>query len=156
MAAPALKDLVAKPAALRLEKFKGEPLMLRPITVGDELWAEQTHGAEWMSKLAKGDLTVALGLVWQLLEDESRKLFKRQTVTVIDEMGEERERAMGGVALLMFCVAGKSEQVALYAALVDAMGLKVAAEEAASDFPAAVVQASAPAAAPTGLESSTH
>lgn len=116
-----LKDIVPKTASFKL-KGTGLRHQIRPITLADEIWLEQTFVDEEgnMPNIADNMEHLAR-VVYHQLEDKTP--FKSQKVTLIDEDGIETKTEMGGYKLLLSLISGIQEKVDILNAWLATIGI---------------------------------
>lgn len=126
-----LLDIVPKRAELTLGGLPEKTLFLRPKTPADEIWANSTLGADAHAKINTLDPETVARLVFHQLETESQAIFKKQTVKIVNEdTGEELEETIGGWPLMLRCVHGHGDLVAMLRAFNRSVGLTEVHEKA--------------------------
>jgi len=117
-----LMQMKPKESKLKLRALKKE-LTLRPINLADEAWIGETYGAdEIMAIFEEVNLKEISRIVFRLIKDEDKLIFKSKIVTFITEDGEEIEQELGGVELLRNMVSGWEEKMGLVNALMENIG----------------------------------
>jgi len=117
-----LFEMKPKESRLKLKALKKE-LVLNPITLSDEAWLDDAYGAEKVTEIFEQvNIKEISRIVYRLLNNESKSLFKKQMVTFIDENGDSAELELGGVELLRTMISGWEEKLALLNALLENIG----------------------------------
>jgi hypothetical protein len=134
-----LDDVVPEGASFHL-KSVGE-VALRPVDLADEIWMRKTFGPERLRQAFDGfQLDVLARIVFRVMTPESRALFAKRRVTLVNEEGDQAEHEVGGVDLLMACVSGLPEKTAMVRALLRTLGFsrpaleKLAGKEACDEM----------------------
>lgn len=118
-----LVDMKPKQSKLKLKALKQE-LILNPITLADEAWLDEQYGAKVLSEIFTNvNIKEISRIVYRLLDADSKKLFKKQVVELVNEDGESEDIELGGVQLLMTMVIGWEEKLAMVNALLDNIGM---------------------------------
>jgi hypothetical protein len=118
-----LLELRPQESRLKLGSLKQE-LVLRPITLADEAWLDETYGSEEITKVFEEvNIKEISRIVFRLLRTDSKKLFKKQTVEIVDENGNCEDIELGGLDLLRTMIVGWPEKIALYNCLLDNIGI---------------------------------
>lgn len=123
-----LKDIVPKKADFKL-RSTGLKHQIRPITLADEIWLEQTFVDEEgnMPNLADNMEHLARAVYHQLVD---KTPFKSQVVTLIDEDGKETTTEMGGYKLLLSLISGIEDKVSMLDAWLATIGISRPVQEA--------------------------
>ena len=118
-----IEDLIPKKTSFSLTQT-GETYHLRPCTPGMLVKAGTALGnIQEMIALPSAENVAKISMF--LMEYESQKHFKKQSVNVIDIMtGDERVEDLGGYILLMNLFNDLQEQMNVYVAILGAMGFE--------------------------------
>lgn len=117
-----LEDIRPQPATFELAKT-GRTYELRPIGLDDEKWIRETFGAGVKQVLEGSDLNGLGRIVWRLMREEDRKQFPTSEIDETGEDGVTRKIQVGGVKLLISCIVGIHEKLALHQALLQTIGI---------------------------------
>lgn len=118
-----LLELKPKHSKLKLKAIKQE-LILNPVTLADEAWMEEQYGAKQIAEIFEQvNIKEISRIVFRLLDNDSKRVFKKQTVEVIDENGDSHDVELGGLDLLRASIIGWQEKIALLNALLDNIGI---------------------------------
>lgn len=124
-----LLDMKPKESKLKLKSLKND-LTLRPVSLADEAWLDEQYGSKEITKIFNEvNIKEISKIVFRLLDNESKKIFKKQIVEMIDENGDSSEVELGGVELFRSMIIGWDEKVALLNALLENIGLSRPAEK---------------------------
>jgi len=118
-----LTDLKPKESKLKLSSIDRE-LTLRPISLSDEVWLLETYGQEQLTQVLETiDIKEISRIVYRLIKEDDKLIFKSKDVVFITESGESIEKKLGGLELLRHMVFGWDDKLALYYALIDNIGV---------------------------------
>lgn len=117
-----LKQLTPKQSTIKLRAFK-EPIKLRPITLSDEAWLDETYGEAGILSIFESMNMIEISrIVFRLICDKDKPRFKSREVQFILEDGSETTQTIGGVNLFMQSISGQQEKVAVFTALLENIG----------------------------------
>lgn len=153
-----LEDLIPQTGKFTLS-VTGKTYRLNPVTVIDELWMADEFGGRLEEIFAKMQMMEICRIVFRLMFAEDKKDFKKKTVKVINEEGDEESYELGGAELLAAMIRGVNEKIAVHQALLVTIGVsrplqKKLAAEAEAEAPAEE-QKKSPKGKRAGLRSST-
>jgi hypothetical protein len=117
-----IQDLVPQGATIKLSKT-GKEYKLNPVTLADDVWAQQNFGRgidEIMASPKNVDDTIRV--LYRLMTIEGKEEFKKQKVKFIDDKGEELVTELGGSDLLMHFVSGGKELYDIGMAILQTLG----------------------------------
>ncbi len=127
-----IEEIIPKRTLLKLSGTK-TVLHLRPVNLEDELWMHETFGKDIQKVFAEIRTRDIARIAYRLIEEKSQ--FKASTVKIMNEQGDEISERRGGVDLLFCMMLGINDKLAVYRALLEAIGIsrpqfdKLAAEE---------------------------
>ena len=120
-----MKTLSAESFVPKTSSFKlasnNKEYQLRAVTLDDELWIQDTFKQNIGDLIAKTDMSAITRVVYHLIVDKSD--FKNTTVTIMNEEGESKTQALGGVKLFRYMInGGPNEQIEIIKALLETIG----------------------------------
>ncbi|MCB0421144.1 MAG: hypothetical protein KDD61_09110 [Bdellovibrionales bacterium] len=117
-----LSDLLPQSTSFHLSQLD-EDLTLRPITLADEIWLNETFGETGVSEMFSTLNFIEISrVVYRLLDDDSKAKLKKKKVTIYNEDGEESEHEIGGLKLLQLSISGIAEKEAIVGGLLKCLG----------------------------------
>jgi len=127
-----LADLTPEGASFSLEKT-GKTYNMRPFNLRDEKWLGEVFGAELSVILKEVRMLQIARIVYHQLEEESKKDFAQQEITVINELGVETKDKIGGAELLFVSIVGWHEKMEMLKALMQTIGISRKIQDAEFD-----------------------
>ena len=115
-----LNEIVPRRAVLKLN---GKEYHLRPITLADELWLKDRFGDSLEASLNEGKMRDVAAIVFHQIEEQDKKDFAAQEVTIMDENGEMETMRLGGERLLFSLIKGPNDKLEMYKALMITLGV---------------------------------
>jgi len=119
-----LSEIIPTRASFELS-LTGKKHYLRPINLRDEIWLENTFKGDMANILE--DVRLLTRAVYNQIEDKTP--FKKQTVTFIDEEGNEAREERGGYDLFLSLVSGVQEKLNIMQAWLETIGISRPAQE---------------------------
>lgn len=117
-----LEDLIPQTGKFTLS-ITGKTYRLNPVTVVDEIWMTDEFGGRLEEIFAQMKMMEICRIVFRLMFPEDKRDFKRKTVKVVNEMGDEEEYQLGGAELLAAMIRGVNEKIAVHQALLVTIGV---------------------------------
>ena len=118
-----LEDIKPRASTFTLEAFPRVVFHLRAVSVEDEIWMQQEFGKEIEDVFTGMKMDGVCRIAFRLLDAPSREHFKKQSVKMIDEKGEETTEELGGYKLLERCTTGFQAKTDMFAALLQTIGI---------------------------------
>lgn len=115
-----LEDFIPEPGEFTVGAMGGKTIHLRPVSLEDELWIQKNLG-DVDAAFKKGKVRDIARIVFRLMVDEDRELFKTREVIVVGENGEETKESVGGIDLLCRVVRG-TEKISMMNAVLKIIG----------------------------------
>lgn len=132
MEAIQLEDIVPQGASFHLKKTD-KTYHLNPVMLSDELWMQQTFGAELEIILKEVRMKEICRIVFRLMTDEDKQDFLKKEVQFINEEGDSMTKSIGGAELLFLLVSGFNEKIAIFEALLRTIGVSRPIQDALTD-----------------------
>jgi hypothetical protein len=119
-----IKDIKPQKATFKLE-YNQKEYHLRPLSLNDRLWLEETFGQEKLNTIFTTiEMDSICRIVFHLMENEDKEEFVAQDVTIINEDGEKKKVRLGGYKLLRgMLICGISEIELMMQALLKTIGI---------------------------------
>lgn len=118
-----LEKIKRKGVKLNLSKVK-KPLIINEITLNDEVWLSEEYGEDALRTVFETmNIKELARILFRLMDNDSKKLFKAQEFESVDENGEETIEKIGGVELLTLLCIGNDDKLALISCFVDVLAL---------------------------------
>lgn len=118
-----MKDLVPADSTFTLKAFPGEEFRLRKINGHDEIWLQQTWGNDFANVFSEARLKDLCRIAFHQLNEDQKHHFKKQTVKVVNEEGDEAEHQIGGYLLMACSVVGMEEKTRICEAILETIGI---------------------------------
>lgn len=97
---------------------------MMPITLADEVWLDETFGADGLHKIfTEINMGQIARVAFRFIHNEDKAFFKVREVTFITEDGLEEIVMLGGVELFKNMISGNDEKLAVIDALLDNIGI---------------------------------
>lgn len=103
-------------------RLLGQEITLNPVTLSDEIWLEETFKDGIVEIFEKVNMVDICRIVFRLMCDEDKLLFKVVEKHSIDEEGLEITTKIGGAKLLNSYISGWDDKSNIIGALVDTIG----------------------------------
>lgn len=117
-----LSELLPQGTSFHLSQL-GEDLTLRPITLADEIWLNETFGETGVSEMFSTLNFIEISrVVYRLLDNESKAKLKKKKIVLFNEDGDESEHEIGGLKLLQLSISGIAEKEAIVGGLLKCLG----------------------------------
>ena len=120
-----LTDLKPRASKFYMEAIKRE-LKLRPWTVEDHIWLQQEYGKEKVQSIFNPDsvdMMAMCRIAYRLITDKS--FFSVDVVETYDEEGNKITEKVGGWKKMAVMLSGVSEQVDLFTAITECLGVSM-------------------------------
>jgi len=117
-----LKDLTPMGATITL-KSTGKEYRLRPFTLADEKWLQETFGNDLEKIFREINMVQIARIAFHQMEDDDRRDFVQRDVTFINEDGEEKVVKRGGAELFFWMISGMEEKLQIFQALMHTIGI---------------------------------
>lgn len=114
------EDLIPQKAEFTL-RITGKTYTILPLTAADEIWLQQKYGSGLEKILKEIRIQEISEIVFRQLEDKSD--FIKRTVKIVNEVGDEVSKDLGGVDLFRSIISGVDEKLAIYQALLQTIGI---------------------------------
>lgn len=118
-----LSKIKPQKSTFTLTHAPGRIFTMNPINLGDEIWLDQVYGDTIGDVFENLNIKEISRIVFRLLRPEDKAFFKKQTITLVNEEGEEGDVEMGGVAMLQSLISGWDEKIQILNALMKNIGL---------------------------------
>ena len=118
-----MEDIKPKASQFTLSQ-NGKTYRLRPVSLEDQIWMNQTFGENLNDVFEKLKMEPICRIVFRLMESECRADFASTTVKIINENGDEVTETMGGYRLLMAMITGGPDEIfQIVGSLMETIGL---------------------------------
>ena len=116
-----LEDLVPTGASFTLRKT-GKTYRLNAISLGDEMWMQETFGEGLSAVFSKMKMKEVCRILFHQLVEEDKADFAATDVVFMNEEGETLRKRVGGAELLYIQVSGFAEKIEIFEALMQTLG----------------------------------
>jgi hypothetical protein len=120
-----LEDLKPTDATFTVkhEGFKDHVFTIKKLTLRDEVWLQDTFKNDLQQIFRDINFREISRIIYHQLDEESKKLFKKQSVVYQNEDGDEITEQRGGYQLFFDIISGMEEKIKIFEALIEAIGL---------------------------------
>ena len=132
-----LSKIRPQESTFKLRHVEDRVITMRPITLDDEIWLDQTYGDKLGEIFENINVKEISRIVFRLMKNEDKLFFKKRVVKLVNEEGEEGEIEMGGLVLLQSLISGWEEKISILNALLKNIGLsrpEISEEESKEDI----------------------
>ena len=117
-----LKKIVPQESSFYL-RLAERSFTMRPINLEDEIWLENEYpGSKVQDIFENLNMPEISRIVFRLIKNEDKEFFKKQSVKIVNEEGEEMEVDLGGVKLLTALISGWDEKATVINSLLANIG----------------------------------
>lgn len=117
-----LEDIAPRRAKISLNATK-KSYEIRPISIADELWLQERFGDKLEESVNQGKIRDIAAIIYHQMDEDDKRDFAAQDVTIMNEAGESETLRIGGEKLFFSMVHGPAEKLELYKALLVTLGI---------------------------------